>query len=171
MSTQRWIVICLVMLSAPSWAGEWTETAIRLLPDESFAVVETDAHGNKIRHCPYRDAAGRIDDEQLIRVLGRLDAETWLQPFHAAQARRVLERHYQRCHATIMKSDLPLVVDINDASLRQLVRLPGIGPVLAVRIVDYRDHRAAFTTPEDIMKVEGISRNTFLAIRHYIRTD
>jgi len=171
MRTICWIFVCLLMAAIPSWAGEWKDTTIRLLPDESFAVVETDAHGNKIRHCPYRDANGRIDEEQLIRALGRLDAETWLRPSHATKARRVLERHYQRCHARIMKSNLPLVVDLNDASLQQLVRLPGIGPVLAVRIVDYRDHRASFTTPEDIMKVEGISRNTFLAIRHYIRTD
>ena len=152
-------------------AGEWSQTKIRLLPDSSFAVVESDSRGNKQRHCPYRDRQGRIDEEQLIRVLGDLDAETWLDSVNASKARQILERHYQRCHARLLKSDQPLEVRLNEANLRQLVRLPGIGPVLAVRIVDYRAKQAAFTTPEDIMKVDGINRSTFMAIRHYIRTD
>ena len=61
-----------------------------------------------------------------------------------------------------------MVVNLNRARRANWVRLPAIGPVLAVRIIEYRTTRAAFLTPEDVMKVEGISRSTFLAIRHYI---
>lgn len=166
---QRWYLVCLALIcTLPATAGEWSEMEIRLLPDSSFAAVETDAHGRKHRHCPFRDAGGQIDADQLIFALGRLDREKWLDPASAAAARKRLERYYQRWRAHLDDTRLPPAVDLNSAAPCQLVRLPGIGPVLAVRIVDYRTRRAAFLTPEDVMKVEGISRSTFLAIRHYI---
>ena len=167
----RFVLCCLawITLTLPAAAQGWLDVTMRLLPDSSFAVVETDAAGRKQRHCPYRDSGGTIDVDQLIWVLGRLENESWIDPSSAQRARRILERHYQRCHIRLTDSALPLAVNLNDAPPSQLVRLPGIGPVLAVRIIEYRRQRAAFVTAEDIMKVEGISRATFMAIRHYIQ--
>ena len=80
---------------------------IRLLPDTSFAAVETDAHGRKYRHCPFRDANGVIDPDQIVLALGRLDREAWLDSEKAAAARKLLERHYQRWRARLGESRLP----------------------------------------------------------------
>ncbi len=145
----------------------WSDLTIRLLSDSSFAVVEVET-GKKIRHCPHHDINGRLDEEQLIYVLGTLDGETWLYPKNEEIARKHLESHYDKVIARIMKRGLHDSVNINKAKLTELVALPQIGPVLAVKIVEYRDTRFIFATIEDIMKVEGIGQGTFNAIKHYI---
>ena len=47
-------------------------------------------------------------------------------------------------------------IDINGASVRQLTALPGIGEVLARRIVAYREENGSFASPQELMNVEGI---------------
>lgn len=47
-------------------------------------------------------------------------------------------------------------LDINAASAEELAGLPGIGEVLAQRIVDYRAEHGPFETVEDLTEVSGI---------------
>ena len=47
-------------------------------------------------------------------------------------------------------------VAINTATAPELERLPGIGPVLAQRIVEYREQFGPFQRVEDLLEVEGI---------------
>jgi competence protein ComEA len=47
-------------------------------------------------------------------------------------------------------------VNINAADLRSLQRLPGIGPAMAQRIVDYRRQAGTFHTTRELSKVKGI---------------
>lgn len=149
----------------------WSSLEIRALPDSSFAVVEKDQAGKKIKRCPHHDANGRLDGEQLIYVLGTIDRETWFDPKKEEEARRHLETHYDRFKKDVLKEEIQGPVRINTASLTELVRLPNVGPVLAVKIVEYRKEHTRFETVEDIMKVGGIGKNTFNAIRHYITAE
>lgn len=48
------------------------------------------------------------------------------------------------------------LVNLNTATMEQLQTLPGVGPVLAQRIVDYRDQHGGFQTVADLRKVTGI---------------
>ena len=48
-------------------------------------------------------------------------------------------------------------IDINTATLRELMELPDIGEVLAQRIIDHRETNGPFETTEGIMEVYGIS--------------
>jgi len=62
----------------------------------------------------------------------------------------------------------PQKIDINRAEAWLLEALPGIGEVLAQRIVDYRSQNGPFRTIEDLLKVKGIGPATFAKIRDYI---
>lgn len=52
-------------------------------------------------------------------------------------------------------------LDLNRATLQELQQLPGIGAVMAQRIVDYRKARGRFGSPEELQQVKGIGRKTF----------
>lgn len=47
-------------------------------------------------------------------------------------------------------------VNLNTATIEELTGLPRVGPVLAQRIVDFREQHGAFTRPEDLDAVPGI---------------
>jgi competence protein ComEA len=58
-------------------------------------------------------------------------------------------------------------IDVNAAGEAELMRLPGIGPALAGRIVQYRAN-APFASIDDLRKVKGIGAKTLDAIRPFI---
>jgi len=47
-------------------------------------------------------------------------------------------------------------VNLNSATVEQLTTLPGVGPKLAARIVEYRQKAGSFRSPQDLMNVKGI---------------
>lgn len=59
-------------------------------------------------------------------------------------------------------------VNINTATAEQLQTLPGIGPALAQRIVDYRQTNGLFTSLSELTMVEGIGIAKLEAILDYI---
>jgi len=59
-------------------------------------------------------------------------------------------------------------ININLASRSELMDLPGIGSVLAERIVEYRQQYGAFARIEDLRKVSGIGEKRFAAIRDLV---
>ena len=48
------------------------------------------------------------------------------------------------------------MVNINTADEKELDKLPGVGPAMAKRIVEYRTENGAFQAPEEIKRVKGI---------------
>lgn len=60
-------------------------------------------------------------------------------------------------------------ININQATLQELISLPGIGPVLAERIIEYRERHKGFKKKEEIMKVKGIGRKKYEEIKEKIR--
>ncbi len=59
-------------------------------------------------------------------------------------------------------------VNINTASVSELEELPGIGEVIAQRIVDYRTQHGPFKTVRDLLKVEGIGEKKFESIKDHV---
>jgi competence protein ComEA len=56
-------------------------------------------------------------------------------------------------------------IDLNSASVDQLDALPGVGPVLAQRIVDYRQQHGSFASIDDLNNVPGIGPAKFAELK------
>jgi competence protein ComEA len=52
-------------------------------------------------------------------------------------------------------------ININQATIEELITLTGIGPELAQRIIDYRVASGGFKTSEELKKVKGIGPGKF----------
>lgn len=61
------------------------------------------------------------------------------------------------------------VVNINTAGPDELDTLPGIGPAMAQRIIDYRQLNGAFKSIEEIQNVRGIGAKKFENLKNKIR--
>jgi competence protein ComEA len=59
-------------------------------------------------------------------------------------------------------------IDLNSASASDLESLPGVGPVLADRIVAFRTERGPFLTVEDLLDVPGIGESKLASMRDAI---
>ena len=58
-------------------------------------------------------------------------------------------------------------VDINRAEVTDMTRLPGVGEVIATRIVSHREDNGPFRAVEDLLDVPGIGEGKLAAIRDY----
>lgn len=70
-------------------------------------------------------------------------------------------------------SDSPIsnqesLIDLNVATSVQLQSLPRIGPVMARRIIEYRETQGSFSSVDDLVKVRGIGDKTLQQLRHLV---
>ena len=61
------------------------------------------------------------------------------------------------------------IVNINTANEAELEQLPGIGPSISSKIVEYRNKNGKFKNVEDIKNVTGIGDSKFEKIKDYIK--
>lgn len=69
---------------------------------------------------------------------------------------------------TTQTAAIPSLVNVNEADVNELARLPGIGETLAGRIVTYREQHGSFTSTEQLKLVEGIGEKKWEAISPYV---
>jgi len=62
-------------------------------------------------------------------------------------------------------------INLNTANAAELEKLPGIGKVIAERIVAHREQYGPFRRPEHLMMVRGISDNKFRQLRSLVTVD
>lgn len=61
-----------------------------------------------------------------------------------------------------------VALDINTATVEELASLPGVGPVLARRIVEYRSRYGPLRRPEDLLKIKGIGPARLARLKPYL---
>ena len=71
---------------------------------------------------------------------------------------------------------IPLIVfllslNLNTATIQQLDQLPGIGPALAKRIVEFREKKGGFRRVEELLAVPGISERRWQTLRKLVTVD
>ena len=59
-------------------------------------------------------------------------------------------------------------VNLNTATQAELENLPGIGPVRARRIIDYREQEGGFKKTEDLVRVYGIGEKTYESLKNRV---
>jgi comEA protein len=71
-----------------------------------------------------------------------------------------------------LNTNRPLkLININTASIEELITLPRIGPKLAARIVEYRNQHGDFMVKKDLTKVKNIGPKTFEKLQHLITVE
>jgi competence ComEA-like helix-hairpin-helix protein len=66
---------------------------------------------------------------------------------------------------------LGVPIGINSATVEDFIMLPGIGPKLAKKIIEYREFNGRFKNPSELQKVDGIGEKKFKSIKRLISLD
>ena len=131
-------------------AGKVANPGVYKLPIGSRVVDAINLAGNQLKGID-------ISDINLARVL--VDGEQILVGTPPATAAK-------KAAAKVSASN-PL--DLNRATLAQLDTLPGIGPVTAQRILDYRSKVGQINSVEELKKISGLGGAKFEEIKNLLR--
>jgi competence protein ComEA len=63
---------------------------------------------------------------------------------------------------------MPSLISLNQASASQLEDLPGVGPALAGRMVDWRTANGGFKSKEDLLNVSGIGDKLYADVKDLV---
>lgn len=79
--------------------------------------------------------------------------------------------HRQPIHLSVAvdSTTVGYPLDVNTATEREFEALPGIGPVLAVRIVEYRETRGRFKKVTELRRIPGIGPKRLAAIAPFLQ--
>jgi competence protein ComEA len=135
-------------------AGAVKTPGVYSLPANSRVMDAIKAAGDKLK-------GADLSDINLARVVKDGEQIYIYPPNKSGSAIRISP---QRAKA---KATGPIA--LNRASAKELESLDGIGPVLAARIVAYRNQNGPFLTVDDLMKVSGIGSIKFAQFKEKLR--
>ena len=135
-------------------AGAIKNPGVYTLPANSRVMDAIKAAGDKLK-------GSDLSDINLARIIKDGEQIYIYPPGKAGSAVRISP---QRAKAKVSGP-----IALNSASARELESLDGIGPVLAARIVAYRNENGPFLTIDDLMKVSGIGSIKFSQFKEKLR--
>jgi comEA protein len=161
--------IFFLFIVSSALAEKWSQRYIESLPDSAFAAIETTKDGKKIRHLPHHNHLGEVDITHLKSALGRIHQVKWIDPANFGKAKAHLEQHYQVYKQEQAKArGLKGPININKASVNELMQLPHIGEDRAAAIIEYRKTCGGFKTISELMRVPGIGQKLFRDIEDLV---
>ncbi len=171
---RKFIFLSILILAAVTFpsvlpAEKWSRKYINSLPDSAFASIEIRSDGKKVRHLPHHDNTDKVDLPHLWNALARINQVKWIDPKNEAIARHHLEEHaeeYKRKALEDRERQFP--ININEAPVEELMKLPYIGEAKAGAIIEYRTQRGPFQSIEEVVEVRGIGPKIFQEIKGYI---
>ena len=142
--------------------GEVGKPGVYSLPPGSRVVDAIQAAGGLLPQADVRtlNQAALIQDGELVWIPSVLPAATL--PPSAPEADSSIP------NPTTAEITPSFPIRLNSAGVEELQALPGIGPKLAQRIVDYRLANGPFASIEDIQAVDGIGPGIFEQIKDLI---
>lgn len=114
----------------------------------------------------YRQAGGRIREAADLKKIYGMEEAAWRR---LAPAVRISETRSES-HAAPLPPSRP-VIEVNAADSAALESLPGIGPVLARRIIRYRTQLGGFVQVSQLSEVYGITDSLVTALGPRLRAD
>lgn len=119
----------------------------------------------------YRSKGGRFRKPADIRKIWGMrqsDAER-LEPYIHIKADTVIRVSRERKYQTPASKAPASPIDINTATIDNWKQLPGIGDILAARIVKYRERSGGFVSTAQVRKTYGINDSLFSVILPYLQ--
>ena len=135
-------------------AGAVKVPGVYTLPTNSRVMDAIKAAGDKLK-------GADVSDINLARIVKDGEQIYIYPPNKSGSAIRISP---QRAKA---KATGPIA--LNRASAKELESLDGLGPVLAARIIAYRNQNGPFLTVDDLMKVSGIGTVKFAQFKEKLR--
>lgn len=127
--------------------------------------------------CNYRNKGGRFKEAADLKKIWGIhqDLADSLMPYVSIiiannKAEGSLSSNMTKGRNDFIKR-LPQVIDINTADQAAWEQLPGIGPVLAGRILKYKKHLGQFSSVDEIGKTYGLTDSVFANIKPFLQLD
>ncbi len=146
------------------WPGLYVLSAGARIQDAIFA-----AHGPT-----YIADLKRVNLAAVLRDGDRVVIPRIIQtpyPFNEAPMSARLDGLPAASPARHPAGETPSAVNVNTATAADLDRLPGVGPVLARRIVEHREARGLFRRFDDLLEVEGIGPKLLRRLKPLLQLD
>jgi comEA protein len=110
----------------------------------------------------------RVD---IVSVIEKSARARYSSPSTEKEETRTVESGSTNPNETEAEQTSPQKMDINAANAYELEGLPGIGPVLARRIIEYREKHGRFQTLSELKKVTGIGDAKLEAVRNRVHIE
>ena len=128
--------------------------------EQAGALPEADLSGLNL--------AARLKDEHKLIVPSQIPQASSNEVMTAVPGSKLTVAPTPAAKAPQGNANTSGKVNINTAGAAELDSLPGIGPALAERIIQYRQTNGLFQNPQDLMNVSGIGEKKFAELEHLI---